>query len=126
MTMIEDQKLIEVDEDGLIAGVYNFYSEGYRLVQIHCTSIDNGFEMNYSFDRDYEFVNLRMVTDNAREIASISGIYWSAFLYENEIAGLFGVKIKNMAIDYKGALYQTSVKAPFAVPKPGTDSKEQA
>jgi len=122
--MIENQELIELDEEGLLARVYNFFQEGYRIVQIHCTRLDNGFEMNYSFDKDCNFTNLRMVIDKDREISSISSIYWSAFLYENEIADLFGVKIKNMVIDYKGAFYQSSVKAPFAVPKPEPEKKE--
>ena len=121
--MIENQELIELDEEALLAKVYSFSSEEYRLVQIHCTRLDDGFEMNYSFDKDCKFTNLRMIIEKEREIASISGIYWSAFLYENEIADLFGVKIKNMVIDYKGKLYQSSVKAPFAVPKPEPEKK---
>jgi ech hydrogenase subunit D len=122
--MIENQELILLDEEGLLSKVYNFAAEGYRIVQIHCTRLDDGFEMNYSFDKDYKFINLRMVIEKDREISSISGIYWSAFLYENEIADLFGVKIKNMVIDYKGSFYQSSVKAPFAVPKPASEKKE--
>ena len=122
--MIENQELIQLDEEGLLTKVYNFFQEGYRIVQIHCTRLDDGFEMNYSFDKDYRFTSLRMVIDKEREISSISGIYWNAFLYENEIADLFGVKIKNMVIDYKGGLYQSSVKAPFDVPKPVSEKKE--
>jgi len=116
--MIENQELIQLDEGALLAKVYSFSREGYRIVQIHCTRLETGFEMNYSFDKDYKFTNLRMVIDKESEISSISGIYWNAFLYENEIAGLFGIKIRNMVIDYKGKMYQSSVKAPFAVPKP--------
>jgi len=122
--MIENQELILLEEDALLARVYNFFNEGYRIVQIHCTRLDNGFEMNYSFDKDCKFTNLRMVIDKDKEISSISNIYWSAFLYENEIADLFGVKIKNMVIDYKGALYQSSVRAPFAEAKHVAEKKE--
>lgn len=122
--MIEKQELIEVDEDALLAKVYNFSSEGYRLVQIHCTRLDDGFEMNYSFDKDGRFVNVRMIIDKDEEISSVSRIYWSAFMYENEIADLFGVKIKNMVIDYKGDFFQSSVKAPFDTAKPVQDKKE--
>lgn len=122
--MIEEQALIEVDEDTLLAKVYNFSAEGYRLVQMHCTRLDEAFEMNYSFDKDCRFVNLRMIIDKDAEISSISGIYWSAFLYENEIADLYGVNIKNMAIDYKGKIFQSSKKAPFAEGKPVPEKTE--
>jgi ech hydrogenase subunit D len=123
--MNEDQELILVNKDSLLAKIYSYSAEGYRLVQIHCSVVDEGLELNYSFDKDCHFVNLRMIIDKEDEISSISGIYWSAFLYENEMADLYGVKIKNMAIDYQGNMFQSSVKAPFtAVKKNETDKKE--
>ncbi len=121
--MIEDQELISVNKDSLLAKVYSYSSEGYRLVQIHCTAVEEGLELNYSFDKDCHFVNLRMVINKNDEITSISGIYWSAFLYENEMADLYGVKIKNMVIDYQGNMFQSTVKAPFTVPKPEAEKK---
>ena len=36
-----------------------------------------------------------------------------ALLYENEMHDLFGINVKNMAIDYKGTFYRTAVKTPF-------------
>lgn len=115
--MIENQELITVDESALSAKVCNFFSEGYRLVQIHCTRIDTGFELNYSFDRDCHFTNLRLTIDSDAEVQSISRIYWNAFLYENEISDLFGIKIKNIVLDYHGKFYQTAVSAPFSKPE---------
>jgi len=44
--------------------------------------------MNYSFDRDYRFKNLRFTVKAGEEVQSISCIYWNAFLYENEIHDL--------------------------------------
>ena len=46
---------------------------------------------------------------------SIGLIYGNAFLYENEIHDLFGIKIEHMVIDYHGTLYQTRIPAPFSV-----------
>ena len=121
---MDKQDLIQIDNNSLLEKVYNFFQNGYRLVQIHCTLVDNGFELNYSFDKDNVFTNLRITIDKAQEISSISNIYWSAFLYENEIADLFGVKIKNIVIDFNGTFYQKTKKAPFAEPKPAPDKKE--
>jgi len=111
--MAEDQKLISVKIEELPEKVRELYVSGYRLAQIGCTKTDI-LEINYSFDKDYNFVNLRITIPSAAvEIPSISRIYWSAFLYENEISDLYGIKIKNMAVDYKGSFYRTTVKYPF-------------
>ena len=123
--MIENQELITVVEAALSAKVYGFFSEGYRLVQIHCTAVDTGFELNYSFDRDYQFTNMRLVIDRDAEVQSISRIYWNAFLYENEISDLFGVKIKNIVLDYHGGFYQTATKAPFSKPPQKENKPEE-
>jgi ech hydrogenase subunit D len=121
---MDKQELIQIDNNLLLEKVSDFSQNGYRLVQIHCTLVDNGFELNYSFDKDSAFTNLRITINKDQEIMSISNIYWSAFIYENEIADLFGVKIKNIAIDFKGTFYQKSKKAPFAEPKPASEKKE--
>jgi hypothetical protein len=34
---------------------------------------------------------------------------------------LFGVQVKEMTIDYKGTLYQTTVKTPFVKTKSNTE-----
>ena len=48
---------------------------------------------------------------------SISAIYWCAFLYENELHDLFNVQVEGMAVDFKGHLYETTVKFPFGSTK---------
>ncbi len=122
--MIEEQELIEIGKDSLMGRVSDYSAEGYRLVQMHCTLLGEKLEMNYSFDKDCRFVNLRLVIEKDEVISSISGIYWSAFLYENEVADLYGVNIKNMVIDYDGKIFQSSKKAPFAEGKPVIENKE--
>ena len=112
--MAEEQKMMTIEKEELLNRVSELHESGYRLVQISCTSGEN-FELNYSFDKSYAFVNLRYTVSRENpEIPSISGIYWNAFLYENEIHDLFGVGVKNMAIDYRGEFYRTSQEAPFS------------
>jgi len=91
------------------------------MVQVGCTTLANAYELNYSFDKDYQFKNLRITVQQQDEIQSISVIYPNAFLYENEINDLFGLNIKNISVDYKGAFYRTAIKTPFSIenlPKP--------
>jgi ech hydrogenase subunit D len=119
--MSEPQEIIPVEKDALLGVVSDLFAQGYRMVQIGCTTLENAYELNYSFDKDYHFKNLRVTAQPGDEIQSISVIYPNAFLYENEIHDLFGLNIRNIAIDYKGTLYRTGIKTPFSIenlPKP--------
>lgn len=111
--MGEVQSYININPAELLSHASDFFTAGYRLVQIGCTQKGDRFELNYSFDKDYGFVNLRFDIPPDYEIPSISPICFSAFLYENEIQDLFGLKIKNIVIDYKGSFYRVRGKAPF-------------
>ena len=75
---------------------------------------------NYSVDRDLVFQTLRVqIPETAARRPSISGVYWCAFLYENEIHDLYGITFDGLVLDFKGTLYKTAIPAPFAV-KPET------
>ena len=119
--MSEPQEIIPIEKDALLGAVSDLFAQGYRMVQIGCTTLENAYELNYSFDKDYHFKNLRVTAQRDDEIQSISVIYPNAFLYENEIHDLFGINIRNMSVDYKGAFYRTAIKTPFSIenlPKP--------
>ena len=113
--MIEQQPTTIVTREELVSKAKEFDASGYRLVQIGCTALNTGVvEVNYSFDRDYNFENLRIILSSEDLVLpSISSVYFSAFLYENEIHDLFGVNVENMVLDFKGTLYKTSEQFPF-------------
>jgi len=113
--MSESQEIIHIGKNELVGIVVQLCAEGYRLVQIGCSTLEAAYELNYSFDKDNRFKNLRVMVVPDEEVPSISMIYQNAFLYENEIHDLFGVVITNISIDYHGTLYRTSIKAPFSV-----------
>lgn len=123
--MIEEQKLQNIEIKDLLTRVKEYFDRQYRLVQIGCAKIGDVFEINYSFDLDYKFENLKITINSpAQEIPSISSIYWNAFLYENEIHDLYGLSIKGIAIDYQGTFYKTTVKNPFAQTEIKTEEKK--
>jgi ech hydrogenase subunit D len=127
--MSESQEIIPIEKDALLGAVSDLFAQGYRMVQIGCTTLADAYELNYSFDKDYLFKNLRITVQQQDEIQSISVIYPNAFLYENEINDLFGLNIKNISVDYKGAFYRTAIKTPFSIenlpkPKPPKQPKE--
>jgi ech hydrogenase subunit D len=112
--MIGEQKIINIDMNSLLSKVKEYFDSGCRLVQISATKVPAGLEINYSFDKDYVFTNLRLsMADVSQEIPSVTPIYWSAFLYENELHDLYGVKVKGINVDYKGNFYRTQVKHAF-------------
>lgn len=113
---IEAQETTMVEQDHLIGLVEEYKKQGYRLVQINCTKVGDLYEINYSFDLRYQFKNLRIVVDGKSEIPSISGIYWGAFVYENEMHDLFGIRVVGMNVDFGGHLIRTTKKNPFANP----------
>lgn len=106
------QVIQQIQSSELLSKVLHLKNKGYRLVAITCTNAE-GMELSYSFDKDYEFVTLRVITDTEERISSISVIYPYAFLYENEIKELFGVRIKDISIDFQNTLYKIPVTAPF-------------
>ena len=131
--MSEPQENTPLGTNDLVGRVAQFFAEGYRLVQVGCTTLPSAYELNYSFDKDYHFKNLRITVATGEEVPSISVIYPNAFLYENEIHDLFGVVIRNINIDYRGTLYRTTIKVPFSVenikfsepPKPKAEAQPQ-
>ncbi len=110
---IEEQTTIQIDVGKLIGRVEQFKSGGYRLVQINATKVGDLYEINYSFDKDFRFENIRITIPVEMEVPSISGMYWGAFVYENEMHDLFGIQVKGINIDYKGNLIKTTIRYPF-------------
>ena len=108
-----NSKIMDIGPGSLVPEVLQIKHDGYRLVQICATRTEQGYELMYTFCKEYQLLGLRIRINENAEIMSISDIYSPAFLYENEIHDLYGVKIKLISLDYKGNLYRTEKKTPF-------------
>lgn len=106
--------LREISASDLLAETLKLKQAGYRMVAITCT-YKEVMELTYSFDLNYDLVNLRILTDTKTELPSIGIIYAYSFLYENEIKELFGVNITGISPDYNDSLYKIPVKTPFGI-----------
>ncbi|HWH67772.1 MAG TPA: NADH-quinone oxidoreductase subunit C [Candidatus Sulfotelmatobacter sp.] len=116
--MTEGQTFELITVEVLLDKVQALRQQGYRLVQIGATRLPEQVELNYSFDLDTRLINLRLMLPAPEpRVPSISKIYWAAFLYENELHDLFGLKIEGIVVDFKGNLYKTAVKFPFGTTK---------
>jgi ech hydrogenase subunit D len=81
-------------------------AEGYRLVTLTCVELDaTSVDLLYHFDRNFELKHLRLTVPKDALVPSITPIYFAAFLVENEIQDLFGVRFQGLVIDYDRTLY---------------------
>ena len=113
--MKEEQPIVTVTPNTLVGEVKSLSDQGWRLVQIGVTPHGELYEVNYTFDREQRFNNLRLQVPAAgASLPSISGLYWCAFLYENEIHDLFNVAFDGLVLDFKGTLYKTAQPFPFS------------
>jgi ech hydrogenase subunit D len=112
--MIEEQTIIGVMPETLVAETRKLCEQGYRLVQICATRLGEELQMDYSFDLNRKFVNFRFLLPKiGGRVPSITGVFFCAFTYENEISDLFGVQVEGNALDFKGNFYTTAMKHPF-------------
>lgn len=95
----------EVKVDEIEKEAKYYYDNGYRFITETCLEEDGKFKIIYTFEREYELENFHVYVNPVEEVPSISKIYFAALLVENEIQELFGVKFKNLAIDFEGLLF---------------------
>ena len=88
-------------------------NEGYHLMQQCATRIPDGYELVYTFGKDYEVKQLKVTLPEDQEISSITSAFPCAFIHENEMHDLFGVKIKMINLDFEGKFYRTAIETPF-------------
>ncbi len=113
-THFEEQPVTNLDRKDLVAKVAELKKDGYRLVQVCATTLPENFDITYSFDKDYKFLSLRLAIPRTDAVVpSISGEYFMAFSYENELQDLFGLKVTDLKLDFKGNFYQLAKKTPF-------------
>lgn len=94
-------------------------ADGWRFVQMLCVNTDDGIDMIYSFMKDgllknYEIKGVRKGTT----VPSVTDQFLAAFVFENEAHDLFGVDIRDIAIDFGGHFYALAQKEPMTIISP--------
>lgn len=109
-----EQNFETIEPSELISKVADKKAGGYRLGQVCGVVLDDeNYEIIYTFDLDHQLYNLRVDIKIGDELESITGIYWSAFIYENEIHDLFGVNFNHSKLDYGGTFFKISEETPW-------------
>ena len=110
--MIQDFETVE--NANLLDTVAKLKMDGYRLVQACCTVLEEGLQVLYTFDKDHVLHNLKLdLPKEGAEVMSITGVYWAAFIYENEMHDLFGVTFKHSQLDYGGHFFKVAKPTPW-------------
>jgi ech hydrogenase subunit D len=99
------EAMIVITSDRLIPETTRLKDEGYRLVTLTGNSLEETLQIIYTFDRNYELVHLALPIRSGQEVPSISPVYWAAFLVENELQDLFGLRFQGLAVDYERTLF---------------------
>lgn len=92
---------------------------GWRYSQMHCVMDGDNVNCIYSFIKDGKLENY--VVEAAQKhmpLKSISSIYFSAFVFENESHDLFGIDFEGLVLDFSGSFYQTSITSPMTIISP--------
>ncbi len=101
--MKEQQKITPMELSEVVAKAEQKAKDGWRLVHICCTTLEDAFEIIYSFSKAYVFDDYRVVLPKAEPtLPSITGAYLCAFTYENEMHDLFGITVTGNALDFQG------------------------
>lgn len=111
--MREQYDMFEIEPGEIALRTLEHKRGGFRLGQICALRTEGGYELLYSFIKDYHMTNYKVIIDEDTEIVSISDVFPSAMLYENEMSELFGVNIKYINVDYHNKLFRIEQETPF-------------
>lgn len=148
-----------VTPETLLAEVRRLADAEYRFVTMSQTVLDeHTLRLYYHFDENLTMTDLRrnaelclwsprdakgmthlcMDVDKDQAIPSISSVYFCAVLIENETQDQFGVRFKDLPLDYQGGMYlegevtrgpyftMTTVKRPAAAKRPPAAAADKA
>lgn len=110
-----EQNFEAVEPSRIYSKVADMKANGYRLGQMCGVVLDDDtYEIIYSFDKEHQLYNLRMqIPSDGAVVESVTPIYWPAFIYENEIQDLFGVKFDHSELDYGGTFFKVAEPTPW-------------
>jgi ech hydrogenase subunit D len=109
-------EVIAISSESVVGETAKMKVEGFRFVTLSCVEIDaTTVDLLYHFDREFQLKHLRLTVPKDAPVPSISPVYFAAFLVENEIQDLFGLRFHGLAIDYDRTLYleEEVKKTPF-------------
>ncbi len=98
------ENIKEIKKGELITEGKKFLDAGGKFVTAVCNDLNTQLEVTYFFsiNRGVEIKGLRYIVAKDEEVPSLSATTLSTVLIENEMKELFGLKVKDIAIDFGG------------------------
>lgn len=99
--------LRDISKDELVGEVKKFADQKARFMIGFCCDLGEKLEATYCFNHTpgMDMKALRITVGKDEVVPSISGIYLAAVLSENEMQEQYGMKIKDIAIDFGGHMF---------------------
>jgi Ni,Fe-hydrogenase III component G len=100
------ENIKEINKNDIVSEGKKLLDAGGKFVTAVCSDLDEKLEVTYLFssNRGTELTGLRYTLGKDEEVASLSGTTLATVLIENEMKELFGLKVKDLALDYGGHL----------------------
>jgi NADH:ubiquinone oxidoreductase subunit C len=98
--------VICVSLEALVGEVAKIKVQGYRFVTLSVVERDEDtLDIFYHFDKSLTLRNCKLSVFRGVPVPSITPVYFAAFLVENEIQDLFGIRFDGLVVDYERTLY---------------------
>jgi ech hydrogenase subunit D len=100
------KNIIQITKNDIVGEGKKLLDTGAKFVTAVCNDLDENLEVTYFFstNRGIDLTCLRYTVGKDEEVPSLTGTSLSTLLIENEMKELFGLKVKDLAIDYGGHL----------------------
>ncbi len=94
-----------VSLENIVSETARYKAEGFRFVTMTAVDKDeNTVDILYHFDKDLSIHHLALEAPKEGKTPSVSSVFFTAFLVENEIAEQFGVKFDGLVLDFDGTM----------------------
>jgi len=87
--------------DRIVSEVRRRKEHGWRLITITCSEDNEGYDFLYHFDKNLHMEHLRLQVARGQVLPSISDVYFSAVVVENELQDFYDIKFDGLSIDYQ-------------------------
>jgi hypothetical protein len=87
--------------EGILNDVRRRKDDDWRLISITCSEEKEGYDFLYHFDKNLHMEHLRLKVAKGQVLPSVSDIYFSAVVIENELQDFYDVKFEGLSIDYQ-------------------------
>ncbi len=105
---VSQTRIWEIAERAAVRARY-----GWHLVQLCGSTIDKGVQVLYTFVRGRECESFLIEVPDGTALPTVTDSYPAAFIFENELQDLYGIRIEGLKPDFQGNLYKISVPVPM-------------